>query len=182
MSRKREVSSGKSFFPTPFPLICGKTSAKPEKSCRGGGYVISKLLLSLRTNRAQQVALHCQQGRRAGWWEEGREGRGRQGNQGLNLDTNLNRYCPSQSSGLMRQAAANSVAAPILGDTTCALSPFLSLLYIFCHLTFASPHTLFCLYFFPLLAVTAPVFLPVISLLTMRLSPSLQGLFLFVYL
>lgn len=57
---------------------------------------------------------------------EGGERRGRQGNQGLNLDANLNRYCPSQSAGLRRQQAANSAAAPKLGDTTCAFSPFLS--------------------------------------------------------
>lgn len=101
----------------------------------------------------------------------GREGgetrgeEGRQGNQSLNLDTNLNRYCPSQSAGLMRQQAANSAAVPKLGDTVCAFPPSLSIspLYFY-HLLrsfiylFLFPAQ-FCLCFSLLLAV-APQHLP----------------------
>lgn len=92
--------------------------------------------------------------RKKGGWVRGREGgetrgeEGRGGNQSLNLDTNLNRYCPSQSAVLMRQQAANSAAVPKLGDTMCAFSPSLSISPSY----FYHPVYLFiCLFLFPVM-------------------------------
>lgn len=94
---------------------------------------------------------------------EGGERRGRQGNRGLNLDTNLNRYCPSRSAGLMRRQAANSAAAPKLGDPACAFCPFLSFspsYFLSPYLHFSHPPAPFCLCFSPLLAACSVMFLP----------------------
>lgn len=66
MSCKREVSSGHSFFPTPFPVICGKGSAEAEQSRAAVEGVGDPSSCSARTDRAKRVALHYEQGRRAG--------------------------------------------------------------------------------------------------------------------
>ena len=98
---------------------------------------------------------------------EGGERRGRPGNQGLNLDTNLNRYSPSRSAGLMRQQAANSAAALKLGDTTCVFSPFLS----FSPSYFLSPY----LYFFSFLPCFASISLHCLQLLPQCLCLDLSA-------
>lgn len=74
--------------------------------------------------------------KKGGWVGErkGGERRGRPGNQSLNLDTNLNRYCPSRSAALLRQQATSSASAPELGDT--ASAAFSLLFPIFYHLIF----------------------------------------------
>lgn len=93
---------------------------------------------------------------------EGGERRGRQGNRGLNLDTNLNRYCPSQHAGLMRQQAANCCCAQTWGHHMRILSLPFFLPFIFSStlsLFFSSPAP-FCLYFSPWLAVAPLLSLP----------------------
>lgn len=111
---------GAIFLPHPFPSYLWENFSRARaKSRRRGGYVTSELLLE---NWQSPASGPARRTRKKGGWVRGREGgerRGRQGNRGLYLDTNLNRYCPSRSAGLMRQQAANSGAVPKLGDTTC---------------------------------------------------------------
>lgn len=77
MSCKREVSSGQSFFPTPFPVICGKTSAEPEQSRAAvEGWKIPASAQPGRTERGEWPCTTNKEEGRVGERKGGREGRG----------------------------------------------------------------------------------------------------------
>lgn len=65
------MSSGQSFFPTPFPVICGKSSGEAEESVEGW---------EIRADRQSPASGPALRTRKKGGWVRGREGgRGEEG-------------------------------------------------------------------------------------------------------
>lgn len=140
MSCKRKVSSGQCFFPTPFPVLCGKGSAGAEQSRAAvEGWEIPAPAQPGLTSPASGPALRT---RKKDGWVRGREGgRGEEGEarqSGFKFRHKSKQTLSFPSAGLVRQQATSSASAPRkLGDAACA---FPLLLHIFITLSLFPSH------------------------------------------
>lgn len=122
---------GTFLFPHPLPLSSFPLSLENlwNKQKNVQALLNGEATAQLQNWQRSKVASCTKEKGKRGGWGRGREGgvsRGRQSNQGLNLDTNLNRYCISQSARLSREKRAANPLLPKHGD-----SSFVSFLFVY---------------------------------------------------